>query len=158
MRVLNKCEDNEIWDKVQEKTNYPNKIDEKFKSSMPFKEYKIPFWNEQQEKLINKIFCSVSSDDILAIDWQHDGFIYNPSENFPLNTHWYDAKRDCNVYFPSYFPDGDYFAFISKDLTYGLYGNPWRMEIYVVGMSLIELFEKHKEELEIEEIKKKKNH
>ncbi|MCM1468473.1 MAG: DUF2716 domain-containing protein [Alistipes sp.] len=138
-------DDTPIWQEVN-RFNYPN-IHGNFVSDLPYKQYKVSYWNETQEKIVNGIFINLSEKDLFALDWQHDCFIYNPRENIPLYTWWEDQSRNCNVYFPSYYPNGDFHAFVSMDYTYGIYGHPWREEIYVVGLSLIELFEKNKLDL-----------
>ena len=46
-----------------------------------------------------------------------------------------------NVYFPSYYPNGDYHFFIDKDWSFGMFGHPWKQEIVVWGKELIEMFD-----------------
>ncbi|MBQ8175615.1 MAG: DUF2716 domain-containing protein [Oscillospiraceae bacterium] len=140
----------EIWNTMKERFNYPKD----FSYTEPFKIFKVTLWNEDQERLVNEIFKQISNKEIYALDWQHDCFIFNPHENIPVNTEWYDEDRDCNVYFPTYYPNGYYYAFVSTDYSYGLMGHPWKNEIYVVGNRLIELFEKHKAELDLYEVNK----
>ena len=43
-----------------------------------------------------------------------------------LDDAYYDRVRDCTVYFPEYYPDGDYHFFVSKEWSFGLYGHPWK--------------------------------
>lgn len=135
----------DIWNTMIERFNYPKD----FSCTKSFKTFKVKLWSEDQERLVNEIFKQISNKEIYALDWQHDCFIFNPHENIPFNTEWYDESRDCNVYFPTYYPDGDYYAFVATDYSYGLMGHPWKSEIYVVGNKLIELFEKHKAELDL---------
>jgi len=106
-------------------------------------------FSEEQEKMINSFFCKVNAEDMYALDWQHDCFIYNPCEEIPLDYWFYDAGQNCNVYFPSYYPDGDYHFFASFDWSLGLYGHPWRREIIVVGEELIQEFERAQSVLNI---------
>ena len=118
-----------------------------------FQRYRLNcYFSEEQEKIINSIFCKVHPQDRYALDWQHDCVIYNPCEEIPLDYWFYDTERDCNVYFPSYYPDGDYHFFASFDWQIGLYGHPWRKEIIVVGEKLIYEFEKVQGMLGIEEL------
>ena len=60
----------------------------------------------------------------------------------------YDSDRKCQVYFPTYYPNGDYHFFVDKEWKYGLFGHPWKHEIVVMGEKLIEMFEKEKVRLE----------
>lgn len=140
----------EIWNAMKEKFNYPKD----FSCTEQFKRFKVTLWDEKQESIVNEIFKKINTEEIYALDWQHDCFIFNPHENIPFNTEWYDEDRDCNVYFPTYYPNGDYYAFVSTDYSYGLMGHPWKNEIYVVGDKLIELFEIHKTELDLCEVNK----
>lgn len=143
---------NEIWGKIRNDFIFfpASFIDQTKSSKMKYKVYKLKnYWAEQEEKIVNSIFIEMSADDIYALDWQHDCFEFNPKEEVPLFYHYYDKDRDCNVYFPSYYPDGDFHFFISKDWSYGLLGHPWRKEIYVFGSELIKKFETKIDELHL---------
>lgn len=106
-------------------------------------------WDEEQENIVNDIFKAVVGSEMYALDWQHDCYEFDPNENIPLHFHYYDNNRDVEVYFPSYFPDGDYHFFISKDWKCGMLGHPWREEIYVFGNKLMKYFKDKAEELNI---------
>ncbi len=82
-----------------------------------------------------------------ALDWKSDCFLFNPNERIPTGFEFYDDSRNCNVYFPEYYPDGDYHFFVSKDWALGLYGHPWRKELIVTGEELILAIEKNLTEL-----------
>ena len=140
----------EIWDFIFEKYKFnpSTKTDtEPFVFDVKVLCFKLKsIWNEEQELIVNDFFKKNSSNEIYALDWQHDCFEYNPHNYNEMKKQWFDQSRDCYVYFPSYYPNGDYFFFVSKDFRYGLLGHPWRKEIYVFGDTLIEQF-KHNEEL-----------
>lgn len=143
---------NNIWNQVYSKFGFPPR-DKKipFRFSIDHKVYKLKaVWNEEQELIVNEIFKRLGVEDIYALDWQHDCFEYNPREEIPLSYKYYDEERQCNVYFPSYYPNGDFHFFISKDWRYGMLGHPWRKEIYVFGKELIELFVEVCEKLKLE--------
>ena len=143
----------EIWDKIYNDFKfYPSiNID-----SVPFR-FKIKvkcfkfnsFWTAEQENLVNELFKKISNEEIYALDWHHDCFIFNPHEYNNFKKQWYDETRNCNVYFPTYYPDGDYHFFIDIDFKYGTLSHPWRKEIYVFGDELMELFEVNKDALNI---------
>lgn len=136
----------EIWDTTKIKFNYP----QSFSYNGDYKSFKISsLWNEQQENIVNEILKRMANKNIYALDWQHDCFIFNPYDNIPMNTEWYDNERECNVYFPTYYPNGDYHAFVAMDYTYGIFGYPWSEEIYIVGEKLINLFNEYKSELNL---------
>lgn len=146
--ILDRDRYNAIWDKICYDFLFaPSawKVNDDLWLSFPFKSKKYRlncYFSEKQEQIINSIFCSVNPQNMYALDWQHDCFIYNPCEEIPLEYWFYDAERNCSVYFPSYYPDGDYHFFASFDWSLGLYGHPWKKEIIVVGENLIQEFEK----------------
>ena len=147
--ILDRSKYDYIWDKIYRNFLFsPSCKDSSdlwlsFPIPTRFQRYRLNcYFSEEQEKIINSIFCKVHPQDMYALDWQHDCFIYNPCEEIPLDYWFYDTERDCNVYFPSYYPDGDYHFFASFDWKIGLYGHPWRKEIIVVGEKLIHEFEK----------------
>lgn len=106
-------------------------------------------WTSDQEKLVNQCFKQINTSDMYALDWHHDCFLFNPNEDIPYEYWYHNEERNCNVYFPSYYPDGDYHFFITKDWRLGLFGHPWKQEIYVMGRELIEKFDMLKEDLDL---------
>lgn len=107
-------------------------------------------WDETQEALVNRILREVVAEELYALDWQHDCFTFDPNENIPAGYSYFDKERNCSVFFPEYYPDGDYHFFASKDWKYGLYGHPWRKELIVVGEELILAIEKNRKALGLE--------
>lgn len=151
--ILDKDLYNNIWDEVNEKFKFnpsTNINQTPFELKDNYKIYKLKsIWTKEQEKIVNNIFKEISKEDIYALDWEHDCFEFNPSEEISLNYHYHDDNRNCEVYFPSYYPNGDYHFFIAKDFSYGMLGDPWRKEIYVFNDNLINSFESKIGELEL---------
>lgn len=158
MKIILDCNKyNAIWDKICHdflfSPSYKANSDLWLYFTIKSKKYHLnSVFSEEQEEIINSIFCKVNSKDMYALDWQHDCFIYNPCEKIPLNYWFYDIERNCNVYFPSYYPDGDFHFFASFDWSIGLYGHPWKEEIIIVGEQLIQEFEKVQDILNITQI------
>ncbi len=141
-----------IWDKVYETLKFTPSMD---KNITPFEikeEYSIYSFdfNEITEKqidmmneLIKNIFANISKDDtkMYALDWQHSAFLYNPQKAEEQKSFWKEDDRymggGYNAYFPSFFPDGDYYFFIDEKFRFGYLGHPWRQEIWVWGEELI---------------------
>ena len=96
-----------------------------------------------------RCFEELTDDEMYALDWQHDCFTFLPKEHIPFEYEEYDSDRKCQVYFPTYYPNGDYHFFVDKEWKYGLFGHPWEHEIVVMGEMLIEMFEKEKVSLGI---------
>lgn len=151
--ILDETLYNNLWNKFSEEFEFVPSVNENvipFKFNINHKICKLQsMWNEEQEKIVNDIFKEMASEDIYALSWQHDCFEFNPSEEIELDYHYHDNNRNCEVYFPSYYPNGEYNFFISKDFSYGLFGHPWRKEIYVFGDVLINKFERQKDNLNI---------
>ncbi len=141
-----------IWDKVYETLKFTPSMD---KNITPFEikeEYSIYSFdfNEITEKqidmmneLIKNIFANISKDGtkMYALDWQHSAFLYNPQKAEEQKSFWKEDDRyiggGYNAYFPSFFPDGDYYFFIDEKFRFGYLGHPWRQEIWVWGEELI---------------------
>jgi len=104
-----------------------------------------------QECLINSFLEALIDGEMYALDWQHDCFLYSPGESIPFEYEYYDYERRCQVYFPTYYPNGDYHLFFDKEWRYGLFGHPWRHEIVVMGKELIDKFEENKKVLGLDD-------
>ena len=150
--ILDRKEYDYIWDKLYSTYRFDLTKDNWLSIPLANKKYNlIKVWTEEQEKIINDIFSKLCSGEMYALDWQHDCFVFSPDEEIPLDYFFYDKDRNCNVYFPSYYPNGDYHFFITMDWSIGIFGHPWRKEILVMGDKLIEEFNKIKDKLFITE-------
>ncbi len=145
MEILSSEQYNRVFDEMERLYHYPDFAPREFQSPVPYKTYQIPCWTQAQERIVNEIFCGMEQPQLYALDWNHDCFLFSPAEphGAGLDDWWYDEARDCRVYFPSYYPDGDYHAFMAKDLRWGMMGSPWKERIYVVGERLIAAFEEN---------------
>lgn len=147
-----------IWDKIFYEYGFkpsckPTNIEDWIHFPTHFVKYKLcDGWSEEQERIVNSIMKNVINEGMYALDWQHDCFVFHPDENIQLYYSYYDEARGVYVYFPSYWPDGDYHFFVKMDWTCGLFGHPWRQEICVLGEALIQAFEEEKERLNIKGI------
>jgi hypothetical protein len=140
----------------------PYKKESVYNISYPFDMYDISeifegicgksFW----EEAMREIFISVLGNDefIYVLDWQHTAFKYNPNIKVLKNPiHIVDGEIDYNVYFPKFYPDGDYYIFIAKDFSWGYLTDPWRENVFVYGEELRKLFREKKELLKFKLIK-----
>lgn len=99
------------------------------------------YYNVFNEHITNIFIKCMANDEFLyALDWQHTCFRYNPksSEKMPhmLETNGY------NIYFPDFYPDGDYHFFIAKDFSWGYFTHPWTQELWVFGEDMVEEIKK----------------
>ena len=142
-----------IWDKIYSDYSFCPSMDSHGKWLEPdgvFQKVELKtVWDERQEAIVNSILCEVIGGEMYALDWHHDCFLFDPNERIPTGYMYYDSLRNCNVYFPEYYPDGDYHFFVSKDWAFGLYGHPWQKELIVVGEELISAIEKKRSELDL---------
>lgn len=67
--------------------------------------------------------------ELLALDWQHPAYRFKPADQAMT----WQAEWKVPVY-----PDGDYFAFLTEDLSEGTFGHPWEKTICVIGERLIQ--------------------
>ena len=156
VKVISEEMTNEQWDIFYDKYSFNPSINDDGKDwiSIPFenKKYSLnTIWIKEQEELINRFFENLIGREMFALDWQHDCFTFSPKEHIPFGFEYPDSERNCQVYFPTYYPNGDYHFFYDKDWNYGLLGHPWRKQIIVIGKELIEKFEEHKKDLDITE-------
>ncbi|MBP0987845.1 MAG: DUF2716 domain-containing protein [Oscillospiraceae bacterium] len=151
--ILDKQQYDKIWDRVYSEFGFRRAEAEWLCLPLPQKRYHLSgIWTAAQEQLVNSIFIGLGFRQMYALDWQHDCFVYTPEEQISPDDSYYDAARECNVYFPSYYPDGDFHFFLTQDFRYGLFGHPWRAEIIVMGDALIEAFENQKAQLLLSDV------
>lgn len=128
-----------------------------FEFSIPYEVYDLDIQslnNVQFDEVIKSILMRCMNEDeyIYALDWKHTGFRYNPKSELPMQkcVHIEDAFGGYNVYFPDFYPDGDYYFFIAKDFRWGYLTHPWQRRCWVFGSIIMEEFEKHKRELNLQ--------
>lgn len=157
--ILDKELHDQLWDRMLGEYHFSprwNPVKSPFSFPHPYQLYRLGEypWTQEQETRINSIFETLVPQDgfLYALDYNHDCFTYNPRERIPLYYHYYDEERDCNVYFPSYYPDGDFYFFIASDWSFGMLGHPWRKELYLWGDELIAHFKPLARYLDLKEM------
>ena len=70
------------------------------------------------------VWALPDQDELLVLDWQHPSYRFRPAAQALT---W---KADWKV---PVFPDGDYFAFVTDDLSQGTFGHPWERTLSVIG-------------------------
>ena len=153
--LLDDNEYKKTWDTVYKKLNFKpstNKGETPFDIDKPFVVYDLTQVSEQNiddfDEVISNTFSNCIGDDeyMYALDWQHSGFRYNPRIRIEQRSLY--IKDECyqnggyNAFFPDFFPDGDYYFFISINFDWGYLGHPWQQKVWVFGEKLIEEFEK----------------
>lgn len=98
---------------------------------------------DDMQNHMNFVFASILPEGkyMYALDWQHSAFIFDPKKPDELTSLWVEDKG-CHgggyyAYFPSFYPDGDYYFFIEQDFSFGFLGHPWRREVWIFGDALV---------------------
>jgi hypothetical protein len=99
-------------------------------------EFDYPIETETIDDLDNKTlsaFLSIVSpgDALCVLDWHHDCYWFRPHIPF----------REWEI---PVLPNGDYYIFLAKDFSYGIFGHPWERTICVWGKELLSEFERNK--------------
>jgi hypothetical protein len=64
------------------------------------------------------------SERLLVLDWQHVSWWFRPHQQAVLE----DQQWPVEV-----FPNGDYYIFLSEDMTSGTFGHPWQQTLCIFG-------------------------
>lgn len=79
--------------------------------------------------LVLRALVAVTSSEerLLALDWQHPAYHFAPHGHALSDDQWTVPP----------FPNGDYYAFLSLDMTFGTFGHPWEQTLCVFGEPLL---------------------
>ena len=146
--------------------------DYKFKSSFDFGnttyyEYDIKEANiDNYNTIMNEIFLSIlESDEIIyVLDWKHQGFSLDPrikklhpNVSYTINNDEVFVNNvNGNIFFerlPTYYPDGDYYFFLSSKNNWMYFSHPRQKKIWIIGDSLNKEIMLRKNKLNINKIK-----
>lgn len=166
MLINHTAEYDEVWDKVYSVLGFkPScmyrghslKVELPFKINMPYIVYSIESMNDNQLDIMDDLIreclvnCSEINDEWYALDWQHSAFKFNPHIKKQMQSVWVENEKymggGYNAYFPSFYPDGDYYFFIDTKFENGYLGHPWRQEVWIFGLPLMNEIEKVAEKL-----------
>jgi len=104
----------------------------------------------QQIQTIKSIFaeCMGCDEFMYALDWQHSSFKYNPRIEEPFNEYtMYTNLHETRAYYPSFYPNGDFYFFLQKDFEWGYLTHPWQERVWIFGDQLTALFERYSDYL-----------
>lgn len=154
MLITDEKEYEQVWEWVYDEFKfqpsiYPNKA---FELSVPHVIYDISKHTDEQldnmQFFITNAFinCTTKKSQMYALDWHHSAFRFNPRNADDMKSFKVEDDRyqggGYHAYFPSYYPDGDYYFFIDTDFRFGYLGHPWQQNVWVFGETLISEFEK----------------
>ena len=143
-----------IWERVYEKLSFSPSIYSwvnTFDLDMPHRVYCLPeyVWDQEQEALVECLMAAAISEEIYALDWEHPAYTYLPGEQHYRE--WRDEALKTNRHFPTYYPNGDYYFFVAKDLSFGWLGHPWQKKIILFGDRMLHLLDGYESQLNITE-------
>ncbi|MBL1230374.1 DUF2716 domain-containing protein [Enterococcus sp. BWB1-3] len=156
--VLPEEDENKIWAKVYESYSFsPNSNTETFKIREPHDVYSCkeaiykaetdPNWSETLRNIFSQVLGN--KPYMFVLDWQHNSFKYDPTNTKEKKNPIFISDESFmgggyNVYFPSFYPDGDYYLFIAQDFSWGYLTDPQKQQIFVYGETLRKKIEDHK--------------
>lgn len=134
-----------------------------FHFKMPCNAYNIEgsrLYDANEDSDVNQWILSVFIDCMgndpymYALDYMHACFKYDPriKEKKPRPTFIADRRFEnggYNAYFPRFYPDGEYYLFVSKAFTWGYFTHPWLKKLWVFGDCLMQHIRSRMEWLEI---------
>jgi hypothetical protein len=87
---------------------------------------------KQVDRLVLESFQRVFDDTtrLLVLDWQHSSYWFRPHAIADA-THWPPSPVTP-------FPDGDYYIFLTEDMSQGTFGHPWEQTLCVFGNDLVD--------------------
>lgn len=157
--LLTKSEIDNIWSRIYREYNFKPSIYGAipFEFSVPYIVYDISKLNEchldLMQNIITQVFinCTSEGEKIYALDWQHSCFKFDPRKLEGQQSIYVKDENYCGggyyAYFPSYYPDGDYYFFIDCNFRFGYLGHPWQQKVWIFGEDLIKEFRKVDEQI-----------
>lgn len=144
--LLNEAEDKFVWDRLKELNFNPSySLPSRTFSHLPFDAdvYDVGKMTADDMDRLNElavqavINVTVKDELVYALDWQHSSLLFDPRKPETMRNFYVNDKRyhggGYNVYFPDFFPDGDYYFFIAKDFRFGWLGHPWQQTVWIFG-------------------------
>ncbi len=151
--LLSDSESKTVWQRVYDTLHFKPSINSDvipFKLDVPYVIFDISSINHEViDSKISEILveCTLENEYLYALDWQHSNFKFNPrNKDEQQDTYVTDDRYfggGYNAYFPSFYPDGDYYFFLASDFRFGYLGHPWQNKIWIFGEKLIEAIKKN---------------
>lgn len=151
--LLDDTKYDEVWDRVYNELGFKPGMRESvpFTIAQPHRVFGIADMSEEQldrmERVSREIFVRVTPEGgkVYALDWQHSASLYDPRNPDEQKSFWVNDGsfngEGYDFFFPSFYPDGDYYFFIAEDFSFGFLGHPWRQEVWIFGEKLISEYE-----------------
>ncbi|KQN98941.1 DUF2716 domain-containing protein [Paenibacillus sp. Leaf72] len=142
-----------VWDKFSKDFNFkPGGLKENsptFITPRPFVIYDISHlygngfefrYKDLEKCIVNAMLeCTDEYEYIYVLDWQHDSYLFNP--------HLESTKNEWGEWPIPLYPNGDYYFFLNKTMTWGYLGHPWENSICIFGNEFLKAVERIKPKL-----------
>lgn len=151
MRRLPTAESDRIWDRFDAVFDFRPSMSEfpGIREPMPSVTWSLealaedPRWRKRTQLtdivLDGLVASTLAGESVYVLDWQHTCYVVRP-EMPPTDMFLPHAleRRTREGWPRSPFPDGDYYIFLSEDLSFGSFGHPWERSLCVFGAPLLE--------------------
>jgi len=138
-KVLNQKQYNFVWNKFEKSFSFNPSVNPKdwpsFKAPIPsityrFKDYMFSDdFDYYDEWLICGLRELCLKETLYALDWQHESFEFTIEDYADLPICLY--------------PDGDYYIFLRKDFSSGVFTHPWEESVCIFGAELLNILKKY---------------
>lgn len=137
-----------IWDAVLAEFDFipsPYPGVTAFEINRPHRIYRLPtfVWDEAQEALVDRLMASAIQEEIYALDYNHLAYAFVPGE--PM------VQMPLGEEFPTFYPNGDYYFFVAKDLSFGWLGHPWQKTLILFGEKMLHMLDGYEQHLGLTE-------
>lgn len=141
-KLLPQSEYDSVWDNFEERFDFkptvnPNQFPS-IKEPVGSITYRFDYpvepeiIDDLESKTLSAFLSVVSvSDALYVLDWQHDCYWFRPYVSF----------REWAI---PVLPNGDYYIFLAKDFSFGIFGHPWEQTFCVWGNKLLAQFQRNK--------------
>ena len=152
-KAIPEIECKQVWDKFYKDFDFKPSIYKKDWPSIRTEKHNYKFsisnlLNNRSNELTSNDFLQKAIDtfieittvneEIYVLDWVHECYNVIPSQ---LKI---DNFKNFNNSCISFIPNGDYYIFLTKDLSNIWFGHPWEETVTIIGTELINAFNRNK--------------
>ena len=153
--IINDKTTEELWKFIKEhlkfRPSYHN--DNSDLPTFDFREFKyleydiskMRFDSRLYQSEFERIVANILDEDefVYVLDWQHQSFVYDPRikklhPNVAITNSGevYEYTSEGDIFYeslPTFYPNGDYFFFVSSKYKWYYFSHPWKKRIWIIG-------------------------
>ena len=136
-----------LWDRFDEKFAFRpsgGRLARVIRDPSPSVTFDLSRWHSGPERAISAASVQAETIEVLVsnfpeievfyvLDWKHPAYELRPAIEFAES-----EPFDLSSNYPSVYPNGDYYAYLTPDFGQGTFGNPWEPSLCVFGEQMIE--------------------